>query len=1040
MLPYSSEMIDREIADYERLELDSIRPTQIDFHDLVRGHQFVRVQTICNFWESGNQANFLQHVVDFVITAHAYKGYLTFLFTGTSHGIGIYFALKDQNTVTSLLEANFPGIQIGNNLVSGLETHLAPCLAYTGMLSGIPSRKDHPESGASKIDQDFYHLERVVRGMQDTSWMYIVQAYARPLRGLVDERQSLLDKIANVASMTRGQVQRSFQETQPGANRATISSSEMMGGEIVNRRAEYAVKLFERQLERIDASLSMGRWQTAVYFGASTQDHANRLASLLLGVLTGPDSRPDPLRVHFCQNEGNKSEQFHTYLTSEELALLIKLPREEAPGYAVGDLSVFDVDFKPLQSPGLDLGQILWNNREIGQRYKLTKNDLTRHGVVIGVTGSGKTTTLLHMLNLLNHSRPPVPFLVIEPAKTEYRTLLNSIDNGKATGPIPNLRVYTLGSDNVSPFRLNPFEFDLGEEPDNSPLLSHIDFLKAVFNAAFILYAPMPYVLETALHEVYEDKGWNLATETNVRLNDKDWSQRNRYPIFPTLTDLYFKVEEVIARLGYEAKLQQDVTAGLKARIGALRIGAKGLMLDTPRGIPFQMLLNNPVVLEMENIGNDDEKTFLMGLILARLYGYRRLQAGEGKLRHGLQHILVIEEAHRLLKNVNTQVDVEASNPRAQAIETFVNMLSEVRYYGQGVLVAEQIPSKLTPDVIKNTNLKLVHRLLAQDDRHALGESMNMNEMQMKRLATLAPGQAVVFAEGDDHPLLMKIENFKETHHLKTPLSATLLPIVESYTSLAPYLLTPDFSNFGLRVSRFGGPDPIVYQTAMKHLNRWDNERVWARIILRTVFARERLPDVLNTLRHRLSSEPGQLSIGQLSEGLLMLIILGVADAIEGRSVDNNWPFATADAFRLSLTNGLAKLVRLNDLKTSAPELDRFVRAYEAGLMREYGPFPGCRSCKAICLYRTEARRLLTPNDLNNIREILLSSTNKSEEDRYITLRKTMRLCVLQWLGGSAPEVNEIAYCALLIAASVIGFDEYTQARTANRLISVMPI
>jgi hypothetical protein len=1038
MPPNSQDVFSKEIAIYERHDLSALQPTNVDARTLLDGHHFVRIQTVSNFWEANVTVNFMQHVVDFAITAHAYQGYLTFIIAGTPQGIDVYVALKDFDTISNLLKAAFPGIQLDGKPTASLGTFMSSRMSNMGMLSGVPSLKEQQKADQPKEDKGFYHLERVVRGMQDASWIYIVQGFARSFDGLIEERQNLLDKIANLSSMTRGQIQRSYQETLPGANKATLASSEMRGGEIVNRRAEYAVKMLERELERLEAAMSMGRWQVGVYFGATTKEHATRLSSLLMGVLSGQNSRPDPMRAYVCKNQGTKLETFQTYLTSEELALLIKPPREEAPGYAVGDLSIFDVDFRSPRSPDLVLGQVLWNDRELGQQYALCKNDLTRHGVVVGVTGSGKTTTLLSMLYQLRQSSPPVPFMVIEPAKTEYRALLGHIVKAKATGPVPDLQVYTLGNDSVSPFRLNPFEFDLGDQPGNVPLLSHIDFLKAVFNAAFILYAPMPYVLETALHEVYEDKGWNLATETNVRLSDKDWAQRDQFPIFPTLTDLYYKVEQVISRLGYEPRLEQDVTAGLKARIGALRMGAKGLMLDTPRGVPFRILLGKPIVLELENIGNDDEKTFIMGLVLARLYGYRRLQAAEGKLPGGLQHALVIEEAHRLLKNVNTQVDVEGANPRAQAIETFVNMLSEVRYYGQSVLVAEQIPSKLTPDVIKNTNLKVVHRLLAKDDRQTLGETMNMNEMQMKRLATLSPGQAAVFAEGDDHPLLIKAENFKDTHHLTTPLSKSLVPLVESYTSISPFLLTPDFATFGVRIARFAGPDPIVYQTAMKHLSDWDHELVWARLILRTIYARDRLFVELDSLRQRLSTQPGQLSRGQLGEALLMLLVLGSARALEVRGIENNWSYLSADNMRLSLTHGLVKLARINDLKASATELDRFLRAYEASLKREFGPYPGCRLCKAICHYRPDLRRLLTSADLNSIREILSGIPNNNEKESYILLRKTIRQRVFQWLGGSAAEVNEIAYCAVLISAAAIGMDEYEQDRTASGLAGVM--
>ena len=75
-----------------------------------------------------------------------------------------------------------------------------------------------------------------------------------------------------------------------------------------------------------------------------------------------------------------------------------------------------------------------------------------------------------------------------------------------------------------------------------------------------------------------------------------------------------------------------------------------------------------------------------------------------------------------------------SANLRARAVETFVNRLSEIRRYRQGIIVAEQIPSKLAPDAIKNTNLKIVHRLLAQDDRAALGAAVNMTEAQARQL------------------------------------------------------------------------------------------------------------------------------------------------------------------------------------------------------------------------------------------------------------------------------------------------------------------
>jgi uncharacterized protein len=88
-------------------------------------------------------------------------------------------------------------------------------------------------------------------------------------------------------------------------------------------------------------------------------------------------------------------------------------------------------------------------------------------------------------------------------------------------------------------------------------------------------------------------------------------------------------------------------------------------------------------------------------------------------------------------------------------VEMFASLLAEVRAYGEGLVVAEQIPAKLIPDVIKNTAVKIVHRLPAQDDRDAVGATMNLSPAQSTYLVTLEPGTAGVFSDGMDQPLLV---------------------------------------------------------------------------------------------------------------------------------------------------------------------------------------------------------------------------------------------------------------------------------------------
>jgi len=333
--------------------------------------------------------------------------------------------------------------------------------------------------------------------------------------------------------------------------------------------------------------------------------------------------------------------------------------------------------------------------------------------------------------------------MVIEPAKAEYRALVDHPTIG------PLVRVFTAGKATVAPFVLNPFEV-----PNGTTVSEHLNLLRAAFTAAFGMWTPLPQILERCLHEIYDDRGWDLRTNANSRLSDPAQTAGS----FPTLSDLIAKVNEVIPALGYEDKVAGDLRAALVTRLESLRRGAKGAMLDVSRSLPPEELFDHPTVVELEALGDEGDKAFFAGLLLIRLAEYRRAKGQSAEL----VHLLVIEEAHRLLANVPMQASEESANPRGEAVQTFSNLLSEIRAYGQGVVIADQVPVRLAPDVMKNTNLKIAHRVVSADDREALAGAMAMDESQARALASLEVGEAVVFSGGDDAPLLVRIPLVKD--------------------------------------------------------------------------------------------------------------------------------------------------------------------------------------------------------------------------------------------------------------------------------------
>ena len=206
------------------------------------------------------------------------------------------------------------------------------------------------------------------------------------------------------------------------------------------------------------------------------------------------------------------------------------------------------------------------------------------------------------------------------------------------------------------------------------------------------MYPPMPYVLESAVYEVYKDRGWDIVTNKN----------KFGFTLYPTLSDLYDKIGYIVSNMGYDKEVASNIRSALEARINSLMIGGKGAMLNTSRSVPIESLLSYPTVLELEDIGDDETKFFVIGILLVQLYEYRKYQKDKINGAKKLQHILMVEEAHRLLKNVS-----ESANPtQAKSVEFFCNMLAEIRTYGQGIFIADQIPTKLAPDTIKNVSVK----------------------------------------------------------------------------------------------------------------------------------------------------------------------------------------------------------------------------------------------------------------------------------------------------------------------------------------------
>ncbi len=551
-------------------------------------------------------------------------------------------------------------------------------------------------------------------------------------------------------------------------------------------REAQARRLKERHAE-LRRGVSEGFWRIRVAVGAADEVSAARLAGLFCAVtdLGGLPYALSPRAPHVpgaraAAEPGGDGAAAAPFCGSTALmAALARPPEREVPGVRFALRPDFDVtpEAPPGEpgSGGVPLGEVLDRNLMAAGPFSLSAGSLNRHVFVCGATGAGKSQTVRCLLE--SATERGIPWLVVEPAKAEYRLMASRL---------PGTRVIRIrpGEPDAIAAGLNPLEPATLGADGSFPLQTHADLVKALFIASFQAEEPFPQVLSAALGRVYEEAGWDLALGEPRRGQPAGQpagrpSARCQSAAYPTLTGLQRAAERVVSEIGYSQRVTDDVLGFIRVRLASLRHGTTGRFLEGGHPLDFGALLRANVVLEIEDVGDDADKAFLMGAVLIRLAEHLRLTHRAGGRAGGLAHLTVVEEAHRLLRRPEPG-GPGGAGAAGHAVELFAGLLAEIRAYGEGLVIAEQIPARLVPDVIKNTAVKITHRLPAADDRDAVGATMNATPRQSRYLATLPPGQAAVFSDGMDFPVLVQVKDGSERELASTASTTDARTVVRT--------------------------------------------------------------------------------------------------------------------------------------------------------------------------------------------------------------------------------------------------------------------
>lgn len=577
----------------------------------------------------------------------------------------------------------------------------------------------------------------------------------------------------------------------------TVGSSRSVTTQYLDKFAQYAEQITDKHCARLNKGRNLGFWNTGIYVLGKSNKDINTVMGMLRAIYSGDESYVEPIRAHIINEKSgaldivrrcdliplvndklNTEEQkedwnilggiyqyVSTPLNTEELSIATSLPRRDVPGLRFVKTSVRFAN-NPAQVKGdtICLGKVVDTGVVQNNEFRIDPNALVRHAIVAGSTGSGKSTTCKTIIKeVLNRD---IPVLIIEPAKDDYvrwaidynqkideDNSLSVEEKDKKKFQIFMPGVESFDGVRVNRLKLNPFQpAAIKDAPID--MMTRCEQVTALFNASLPTSDVLPVLIDESLYRfVYEQIGESFLNGDMPPIKD-----------YPKLEGVIDTAKRVLSARGYDKKVQDDIRAALETRFSYLTRGKRGNILNVNNSTDFDTLFSRPAVINVSKIASTKDKALIMSILTLALYEYRisaytydaeyRSKAQQNKLLH----LTVVEEAHNLLSKPSIDTS-NSGNPQQVVADLFSNMLSEIRSYGQGMMIVDQIPTRLVADAIKNTNYKIVHRLTAPDDCAVMAAGLALREDQQRVIPALNVGDAIICGDLDDAAAWVRLNN-----------------------------------------------------------------------------------------------------------------------------------------------------------------------------------------------------------------------------------------------------------------------------------------
>ena len=546
-------------------------------------------------------------------------------------------------------------------------------------------------------------------------------------------------------------------------------SSEASSAQVDIESAIKADKLYRKyQRQRVEHACNV---EIAIACWGSIDGLAERDARLLLEVAKSviiPDDPSRDLKIRIHKGPGPLSRVMSgrrigqmTLLTPEEATMLFTLARCDL-GIVLSRRETFSTATRPVPAPDepekspipaeqserklvysewrLPNHNIIFLGNPIGasgsplagHHVWFHPQKLESHLAIYGNTRSGKTTTALSIVG--QAMKCGLKVLIIVPMRSSEWTALMYL--------FPeSFWIFKVGENAGISLRINIFQ-----PPPGVQVASWILVLGDLLSSWMPNDRVMRMHLDDVLHTTYRNCGW-----------DPKENKRGR-PIL--LSDFWNAVEEVCLNIPYGNEIRQNFFGAIYSRVSNL-LRNKFLvdMYNTEEGITWEQLANNSILVDVQGIPSDEDRSFVMGLLSTGLHMYKMAHP-----TREVTNLLVLEEASYVLKKPKGP-DYYGHDSGHYAVNRIVEILTTGGGNGLGVMILEQVPGRLMPDVIKLIVNTILHALGEESERYLIGGHIGVDEKRIEHAHQLGKGETIVFLEGEGaarsvkiHPLDMYLD------------------------------------------------------------------------------------------------------------------------------------------------------------------------------------------------------------------------------------------------------------------------------------------